>query len=850
MRPAATVPKTDPLAALHGDVLAAARRIDGRVARTDLVRLPWLDAPGREVWAKLECHQHTGSFKVRGALNALLAREARPVVTASAGNHALGVSAAAATVGVPCTVFVPSTASPLKVERLAGMGTAIKQVGRDLHDAAEHAIDEALATGARYLSAYGDGDVVAGQGTVGAEVVDQLGVLDLDAIVVPLGGGGLVGGIGAYLADASPRTRIVAAHPSIYNRRFARGELAEALERPVVRSVADGLGVQVTARERDYVPVAESVVDRVLDVDERSIRAAITALLQRESVLAEGAGAIGVAALLDDPDGLAVSGRVVVVVSGGNITAAHLSEALAVSVDDPALRTLLGLRGTRLSSELPRSAAPRAALAPAPVAAADTRSAAAVRDTIWRGVVERAREDVALLADDLEIHSAYAAGLGLASDEALHATACEMLEGARRTSELCDAVCEGDVRLPGRARTMLHQLATARQMLDWCSPSSDESVAVQFFDRAMRSGAVPYSRYGFPALQELELMLVDVLGYDPTRVGACVTSSGMAAFAVVEALLTRDVLEPGDTIAYAPYIYFEAAEHILGLRHVEHVFAPGYGAAELVETVERSNARVLFADPVANTGDMPALDLRALGRLARGGDWPSRWVVIDSTLVSGGFDPFTWFDRDRGPRVIAYESASKYLQLGSDMQMAGVVAADAELLPRLYRHRRNVGAVLYEGPTFRFPRYTRTDYVARMRLVSTNARLFADALAAALPAGVPLAINYPRDWQRLGWDYGGALVSVVFDDNGLNNRTLLEGLIERVLEEARQRGARLTKGVSFGFSTARLSASAAMAEDSDPFLRFSLGEDDREDVLALVAATAASVSRFLAEQSR
>jgi threonine dehydratase len=831
---------------LHADVVAAAARIGPSVSRTDCTRLPWLDAPGREVWAKLECHQRTGSFKVRGALNALLDGSDRPVVTASAGNHALAISAAAAQAGRDCTIFVPGNASPLKVERLTAGGTRVKQAGRDLHAAARLAAAEADRTGARYVSAYGDRDVIAGQGTCAIETLEQVGAVD--AVLVPLGGGGLITGVGAYLAGAAPRTRVIGVHPAIYGRRLTPQRVASALMDPIVPSLADGLSVQVTDRESGFTALAESLIDDVLECDERTIQLAICALLERESILAEGAGAIGVGALLSDPRGERISGRVVVVVSGGNVTAAHVSEAMAVAVDDPQLRTVLGLRGVRLSSELDRDDA----TPPAVSAAVDrddgaTRgddSAAAVRDRVWRAVGANAVADLDELAVELDHHAGLAARLGLDADPVLQDAVRAQLATCDDLARALRDTPHGDPRLARRARALLHAGANARLLLEWCSPSSDESRAVQFFDLATRSTAVPYSRYGFPGLQELEHRLVEALGLDPARVAICATSSGMAAFQVVEAFLTREVLAPGDAVLYAPYIYFEASEHFCALPHLRHVHAESYDAAALARQAEDADARVVFADPVANIRDMPALDLRALGEHARGGRWSRRWLVIDGTMVSGGLDPFAWFDPVAGPRVIYYESASKYLQLGTDMQMAGVVAAGPQVVARLHRHRRNTGATLYEQAALRFPRFQRAEYSARNGLLCRNAELFAASLEREFAAPRPFAIGYPRAWRELGWGHGGGVVSVVFAEQGLNNRLRLEGLIEIVLDECRRTGVRLTKGVSFGFSTARLSASAALAQETDPFLRISLGEEDRGDVIALARATAAAIRRF------
>src|SRR5215207_4822985 len=187
--PAATVPNADPAVTLL-DVLAAARRIAPYAQRTPLERSGHLsDTAGADVWLKLECFQGTGSFKLRGALNALLALDEearrRGVLTASAGNHGLGVARAAALTGLPATVVVPETASAAKVDLLRQSGCELVLHGPDYDAAEAYAIELAETRGATFVSAYDDPSVVAGGGTIALEVLESLPETDL--LVVPAG---------------------------------------------------------------------------------------------------------------------------------------------------------------------------------------------------------------------------------------------------------------------------------------------------------------------------------------------------------------------------------------------------------------------------------------------------------------------------------------------------------------------------------------------------------------------------------------------------------------------------------------------------------------------------------------
>ena len=197
----------------------AFHRIQNLVIKTPIIRLPWLDTRNREVWAKLECWQKTGSFKIRGAYNALLQlSHGAPVITASAGNHGIAIATVAAQLGLPCKVIVPVNASELKVRRLLDFGIRVIPSGRDLFEATRYAMEEARQTGACYISGYANRDIIAGQGTCIVEIFQD--VLPFDNILVPLGGGGLLTGVGSCTKFAAPHTRIIAVYPEIFGRQL------------------------------------------------------------------------------------------------------------------------------------------------------------------------------------------------------------------------------------------------------------------------------------------------------------------------------------------------------------------------------------------------------------------------------------------------------------------------------------------------------------------------------------------------------------------------------------------------------------------------------------------------------
>jgi threonine dehydratase len=285
------------------DIAAASARLAGRVRRTPLERAPELARLlGGEVWLKCECFQETGSFKLRGALNALLTLDAgareRGVVTASAGNHGLGVAEAASRLGLRATVVVPADASAAKLRALAGYadrGIELLPHGSGYDDAEAHALALARSTGRHYLSPYNDPAVIAGNGTVALEALEDAPGAGI--FVAPAGGAGLIAGCGVWAHHARPGIRVFAVQSeasAALHASFAAGTLVAA---QVLPSLADGLAGNIEPGSITW-PLARRVVERVVLVSEAEIAEAIRWLLRAHHILVEGSAAVVVAAAL------------------------------------------------------------------------------------------------------------------------------------------------------------------------------------------------------------------------------------------------------------------------------------------------------------------------------------------------------------------------------------------------------------------------------------------------------------------------------------------------------------------------------------------------------------------------
>jgi len=311
-------------------VLEARRRIAPHVRRTPLVRSAWLSrATGADVWLKLESQQRANSFKVRGAFNAALriaeSGERPTLVTASAGNHGRALAEAAAATGMSCVVFTPSDAPRTKLDAIEAAGARLEASSRN-YDAAEIAAkDYAASTGGCFISPYTHPDVIAGGGTVAVEMIEDQPRLDV--VVVPMGGGGLISGIGVALSALTPECRLVgveAEASEAFGTARRHGRITTIDPQP---TIADGLGgnLEPGAVTFDYV---QRHVHEIVAVAEASILGAIADLAGHDHQIAEGAAAVGPAALASGRVPGIAGKTIGVVLTGANIDRAKLKACL------------------------------------------------------------------------------------------------------------------------------------------------------------------------------------------------------------------------------------------------------------------------------------------------------------------------------------------------------------------------------------------------------------------------------------------------------------------------------------------------------------------------------------------
>jgi len=314
------------------DIQSALGRIRNSIYLSPCARSEtFSESTGNQVYLKLDNLQRTGSFKERGALNKLLSlsteERAQGVIAASAGNHAQGVAYHAGKLGIRAQICMPLTTPLIKVSATRGYGADVVLHGANYDEACEEALRRGEAEHLAFVHPFDDDVVIAGQGTIGLELLEQHP--DLEAVVVPIGGGGLIGGIACALKESNPKSNTKIQVFGVQPSRLPSMKVAVAEGKPVTlnasSTIADGIAVR-RAGERT-LPLVQKYVDDIVTVEEEEIANAILLLLEREKTLAEGAGAAALAALVNRKLPF-VGKKVAVLVCGGNIDVTLLAHII------------------------------------------------------------------------------------------------------------------------------------------------------------------------------------------------------------------------------------------------------------------------------------------------------------------------------------------------------------------------------------------------------------------------------------------------------------------------------------------------------------------------------------------
>ena len=303
-------------------------RLRKRVRRSELIYSHYYtEQLGIPLFFKCENLQRTGSFKIRGALNFMTSqpreRLVNGVITASAGNHAQGVAFSADLLGVAATVYMPEITPPQKVQATRDYGAEVILTGRNFDEACAAALTAQKSSGALFVHPFDDELVMAGQGTIALEILEELP--EVRNMIIPVGGGGLIAGMAAAIRDKAPHIRIIGVESVAASSMSASFAAGRPIESPVSVTLADGIAVKLPGSQT--VPIICDYVDEIVQVEEEEIALAIVSLLEKTKMLVEGAGAVTLAAIQNRRIS-EIEGKTVCLLSGGNIDVKTISQVV------------------------------------------------------------------------------------------------------------------------------------------------------------------------------------------------------------------------------------------------------------------------------------------------------------------------------------------------------------------------------------------------------------------------------------------------------------------------------------------------------------------------------------------
>ena len=308
------------------DIEAAAQRISGVASRTPLIESPALSRRfEREVYLKLECFQPMRVFKIRGAYNKISQLSAKKIVAASSGNHGIAVAYCSRLLGKQCTVVVPETAVKEKIDVIEEYGAGVVKFGKYHSDREAKAREIAGETGATFVPPFNDPEIISGQGTCGLEITEQLD--DFDSVIVPVGGGGLISGISIAMKSLNPSARVFGVEPTGAPKMQASLSAGKIVMINEPKSIADGL---IPASVGDLtLEACQKNVDGMFSVSDDEILSAMKLLIQEAHIFPEPSGSAPLAVLSKPENRSRLGDRVVLVVSGGNVSLRLLNRLLS-----------------------------------------------------------------------------------------------------------------------------------------------------------------------------------------------------------------------------------------------------------------------------------------------------------------------------------------------------------------------------------------------------------------------------------------------------------------------------------------------------------------------------------------
>lgn len=860
-------------------VLDAYTKIKDVCTKTEVRELDWLSKIcDQKVLGKFENQQRTGSFKFRGAYYRVKYRvEQKPIIVASAGNHGLAIAEVGKILNVKTTICIPTTASPLKKERLSAYGHSIIQQGASLDESIAYAKNLAEKFDWDFISPYNDTSLIAGQGTVAVEFLDQYH--NIDTLIIPTGGGGLLAGVALAAKRINSGIRIIGVSPEKYPSFSLSFNEGGSRKVPNYPTFADGLAVNVEEGSVT-LDLAKNFIETIVLVSEEEIAAATLALLYHESQLIEPSGAVGLAAIISGKLSMQKLGTVGLIFTGSNVSTANLHKIINYPFTDTSLFDFINIRGSKVqyqnalkgvsfSSRRNTDNFATVSQQNDTPASVDKQRVDEEQDNIyWQSRCEHIDNLLTNLTSRLTEYVRYCEVEKIQMDTAAVETFETAIINIRQDfnrmlignipPNISPSIYNQQItkRLQ-QYRALLHEILSASLVLDWRSASYGQSWDSMFFHvDSQGNPGVNYNRYESNQLATVEKVLAEILGLNMEESALFATSSGMAAYSLLESYLIRHVLKAGDKIYIPSYIYFETEEQVEKLPHVKIIRTETHDTNTIAANILRERPRVVFIDPLTNTVELRMTDIEGVLKSIADKITDDVWFVIDGTMISGQLDIEVLSSINSHIKILYYDSCSKYLQLGLDIAMGGLVVVPVQLQSFFERLRRNTGTIMYDSAANIFPIYNRSVHQTRMKRFSRNARLVGELvesdsdLKSKITPNFPGLEVHPDHPISKTFESVGGLITFSFIDPYLNQRDSLNSFIETALAVAKKHKISLTKGVSFGFSIPRISAATAMAENSPPFLRLSVGDRSYVETEKLAEVLIEAFKIYIANATR
>lgn len=783
--------------------------------RTPVIRLKWLEKlTGSKVYAKLENQQISGSFKYRGACVAMSSLKNK-IIAASAGNHGLAIAKAAKYYDHECTIVIPSNASLIKKDRIQFEEIELIEFGQSLWEAEGYAKSLAERTGWSYISPYDNEFVIEGNSTLFLECVEQ--VNSVQNIFAAVGGGGLLSGLITGKNNAGAKVNIIGAEPVNYTT--VKNYISD-VKHTNFTTFADGLAVEVDNGSLT-LKIIKAEQPLIASVSEKDIAAATYSMLNKESILVEPSAAAALAGFVKLAKMNLVKGDTVIIFSGGNIHKNVLNKILTYDYEGSSLYEFLDLKGREVKNIINSNTIKHTTFQPA-------KGVLQLED-----VLEGLKNKFKYLQRNIKNYVLFCKENCLnVNYEIINHSISEIdfalsgLNNKKRDDFFCNV----------QELRYLHALyAFHSNAIEWRSPAYNQSLNPEFFNMGYQdSSGVNYERYANASSIELENRLLENLQIPSSKYTLLSASSGMAAFSLIESYLSRFILSSRDKILLAPYIYFEAKEQLCYKYGGDIIISADYTIKTIIDDIKKYKPKVVFADPLANIAEQRLINIPKLISAMRDViDYPI-YLVIDGTMLSGALPKkiFHEANHESNVHILYYESGSKYLQLGMELTLFGLIVIPVALKAQMERLRRNHGSILPAQLADSLPVYHRETYVNRMRELTKLSFQLAEKLSATTHFASCMHIHHPMltshpDFSVLddaGYPFTGSIVCLSFKDNGKNNVNYLKSYVNSIINKAQQLCFPICEGLSFGFTTTRISTASSMSESDLPFMRISVGD--------------------------